>query len=130
MPDATPDTLTHRITYGPWQDAGRAVTVHVPRPQRADGTLPEPLYAIVPNVARLTDARRLSIMRQALRAAGWTELADTAPDAPVLGEARKRMGAHTGMRYRYFDQNGRPAVDYDADGMGGWRWAEDWAVLS
>lgn len=130
MTDTLPSNLTHRDTYGPWHDAGRAITVHVPRPQRAGGTLPEPLYAIVPNVARLTDARRLTLMRAALRAAGWTELADTAPDDRVLGESYKRMIPYTGVRYRFFDQNGRAAVDYQADGMGGWRWAEDWAVLS
>jgi hypothetical protein len=125
-----PNGLTHRTTYGPWHDAGRAITIHVPRPQNADGTLREPLYIIVPNVPRLTDQRRLSLMRAALRAAGWTELADTAPDGKVLGEAYKRMIPYTGTRYRYFDQNGRAAVDYQADGMGGWRWAEDFGVLS
>jgi hypothetical protein len=123
------DRPPHTVTRGPSVPCGRAVTVAVPRPQNPDGTLPNRLTVVVPNVARLTDARRVSIMREALRLAGWAELADTATEAQLIGESHRRMGVAEDYSYALGTVDGRPDVSYTWRLGGGGAWADDWRIL-
>lgn len=111
------------VIHGEPVKYGRSITGFFPR--KSDGII----RFFVPNVPRLTDAKRIAIMREAIVFAGHKDVLANATDAQLVGESKRRMSAADYLILKPFTQNGREAFDYFTDNSGGWNWADEVLII-